>query len=504
MVDPETSSDERDELSIVGLMKPLWDHRRLVVVTTVAMTAFAVLVSAVHYWWQPVRWTVSLEFRPTFEGAQDGKYPNLLPFAPSDIADPSVLDQVFETNKIQEFCSGNDFRSSFVVERRSPELQLIDSDYQSRLGDTRLSPVDRQRLLDEYHALRATAPLQYALRFIRPAECRSLPAAVATKMLDDVLLIWATDSETKRGVLKQRVKLLSPNVLEVASVGTQSLFVRANMVWTNIARIIRNIAEVEMLPGAELVRVGERRVSLAEVRARLEDLQHAHLETLMRSVGAERDRDSVRWVEDALATTIGQQQVAQDRARSYLDALREYSGVAPQSNLPRAESRPQGAADVQSLMPQIDRTFIDRILEMSAPNTAFRQELTRAIVKASLEAVEYGSVVNHYKQLLAALRTGGSQSSARELDTKLAEIVTEAKNLTRQFNGLYDEWSRVAFRAGPALYRIERPATVTVARSYGLRSYASGILLVLLITLTIAALGALLHTRLWPALVARE
>ena len=504
-MDPNTSEEEWNEVSIIGLLKPLWDHRRLLVVSTLAMTALAVLLSAVSCWRQPVRWTASLEFRPTFEGADLGKYPNKLPFASSDIIDASVLDQVFDSNKIQDFCGRNDFRSAFFVEQRSSELQLIDSDYQSRLADTKLSPVDRQRLLDEYQARRAKAPVQYGITFMRPIQCRTLPAAVAIKMLDDVLLTWANDSESRRGVLKQRVRVLTPNILDVATIGKQSLFVRANLVWTNIDRVIRNMVEVEALPGAELVRFGEQRVSLAEVRARMEDLQHAHLESLMTSVSAERDRDSVRWVEDALATATSEQQVAQNRARANLDALREYSGVVPQPNTQRGESqRPQGGADVQSLTPQIDRTFIDRILEMSAPNTTFRQELTRDMVKASLDAVEYESVVNHYKQLLAALKSGDSGSSASELSSRLSEIVTEGKDLTRQFDGLYDEWSRVAFRAGPAMYRIEKPAAVEVVRSFTLASYAAAVALVFFVTLTLAVLGALVRTRLWPALVAGE
>lgn len=506
MVDRDTSSDEeRDEVSIVGLLKPLWDHRRLLVVTTLAMTALAVLLSAAHYWRQPVRWAASLEFRPMFAGAGEGKYPNALPFAPSDILDPSVLAQVFDTNKIQDFCARDDYRGAFFVEQRSAELQLIDSDYQSRLADVRLTVVDRQRLLDEYQAKRVTAPVQYGITFVRPDACRTLPAAVVLKMLDDVLLTWANDSESKRGVLKQRVKVLTPNVLDVAMAGRQSLFVRANLVWTNIDRVIRNIAEVEALPGAELVRFGEQKVSLAEIKARMEDLQHAHLESLMTSVGAERDRDSVRWVEDALATATNRQQVAQNRSRASLDALREYSGVAPQPIPQRGESpKSQGAADVQSLTPQIDRTFIDRIVEMSAPNAVFRQELTRAMVKASLEAVEYESVVNHYKQLLAALRSGGSGTSAADLDSRLNEIINEGRDLTRQFNGLYDEWSRVAFRAGPAMYRTERPGAIEIVRPFTLASYAPAIALVFFVTLILVVLAALVHTHLWPAIASNK
>ncbi len=414
-----------------------------------------------------------------------------------------MLDQVFDTNKIQDFCARNDFRSAFFVAQRSSELQLIDSDYQARLADTRLTAVDRQRLLDEYRARRSSAPLQYGVTFIRPTACRTLPTAVAIKMLDDVLLTWASDAESKRGVLKQRVKVLTPNVFDVATIGRQSLFVRANLVWTNLDRVIRNVGEVELLPGAELVRFGEQGVSLAEVKARMEDLQHAHLEALMMSVGAERDRDSVRWVEDALATATSQQQVAQNRARANLDALREYSGVAPQPTTSRGDSqRSPGGADVQSLTPQIDRTFIDRILEMSALNTVFRQELTRAMVKATLEAVDYETIVNHYKQLLAGLKSGGTGSSSVELGSRLDEIVGEGKDLTRQFDGLYDEWSRVAFRPGPAMYRTEKPGAVAVVRSFTLASYAPAIALVFLVSLMLAVLVALVHALLWPALVA--
>jgi hypothetical protein len=194
--------------------------------------------------------------------------------------------------------------------------------------------------------------------------------------------------------------------------------------------------------------------------------------------------------------------VAQDRARANLDALREYSGAVPQPNTPRGESpRGQGAADVQSLTPQIDRTFIDRILEMSAPNTVFRQELTRAMVRATLEAVEYESIVNHYKQLFARLKSDGGGASTTDLDARLSEIVSGGKDLTRQFNGVYDEWSRVSLRAGPSMYRTEKPAAVDVVRPFELATYATAIALVFFVIPFLAVLAALVHTRLGPAIV---
>jgi hypothetical protein len=152
-------------------------------------------------------------------------------------------------------------------------------------------------------------------------------------------------------------------------------------------------------------------------------------------------------------------------------------------------------------MPQIDRTFIDRILEMSAPNTVFRQELTRNMVAASLDAVELESVVNHYKHVLAALKEGGTGASVTDISAKLAEIVTEGKELTRQFNGLYEEWSNVSFRPAPAMYRTERPGVVEVVRPRSMSAYYVVVAVAFVFGLMVSVLAAWLHSRVLPMLV---
>src|SRR5262249_2530028 len=146
-------------------------------------------------------------------------------------------------NKVQDFCSRDDFRSAFSIEQRSSELQALDSDYQARLADTRLTAVERQRLLDEYQARRATARVQYGITFTRPVACAKLPKELVVKFLDDVLLRWANDAEFKRGVLKQRIRVLTPYVFDVGN-SAHSPFIRANLVWTNLDRVIRNVDDM--------------------------------------------------------------------------------------------------------------------------------------------------------------------------------------------------------------------------------------------------------------------
>jgi len=129
-----------------------------------------------------------------------------------------------------------------------------------------------------------------------------------------------------------------------------------------------------------------------------------------------------------------------------------------------------GASEVQTLSPQIDSTFIDRIVEMSAANTTFRQELTTALVRATVAAVAAEERAAYYLRLLATLRSPGNvQLTPAEVDARLEDIVSQGKELTRQFNELYEEFSRVSLRAAAAMYQTDKPVTTEVARNFTLR-----------------------------------
>ena len=122
---------------------------------------------------------------------------------------------------------------------------------------------------------------------------------------------------------------------------------------------------------------------------------------------------------------------------------------------------------MQTLSPQIDRTFIDRIIEMSEGNTTFRQQLTESMVTATVEAVAAQERAGYYRRLLESLREpGGSGLSSDDIDRRLNEIVDQGKALTTQLNGLYMEFSRVSLRAAAAMYQTQRPVTTEVYREF--------------------------------------
>ena len=473
MTNPE-GLDPNDEILLGDLFRPLVQYRRLIWQGAFGATVIAALLGGLYLAFQPTAWSATLGFRPVFDGADAGKYPNDLPFSSADITASSVVAQVFTKNSLQTYCPIDAFRAGLVVQEASSALQFLSAEFQARLSDARLTAVDRQRLQDEFAARRTALPREYKLSFIRPTECASLPREVVIKVMPEVLEAWAVESQDRRGVLKVRAAVLSPEMFMLPDAPNTSLLVRADLVRAAIVRVIANITEVEKLPGAELVKVGENRVALSEVRVRLEDLMQARLDPLIGMAGRGLGRESIQWVTQAFETASIQLRAAETRKEAYRQALLEYSGVptAPSASTGSSGGRAQSSSDVQALTPQIDRTFIEGIVQLSQTNTEFRQEITRLVIDASLETATRTQVVDHYRGLMVSMKdSGGEFLPTEQVRGRLATIMAEAKETTRLFNEIYDEFSRVAFRAGSALYRVEQPTQVTVIRAFSMRSY---------------------------------
>jgi hypothetical protein len=459
-----------DEVQLTDFFAPLVAQARPIWYATLAITGLAVLVGVIYFSVQPSLWSAFVEFRPIFKGVAAGEYPNGLPFASTDIVDPTVLDQVYDRNHAEQFCVREEFRSGFVVDETSTELQFLDLDYQGRLSDTRLSTVDRERLQGEYRARRQALPVGYRLTWLRSPACRSVPGAMATKALTEVLSVWSADADQRRGVLKIRAAMLTPSVFDTGSIAERSLLIRGDLIRGALMRVMSNIREVELLPGAELMRLSEEGITFGQIRARVEDLVQVHLGPLIALAGRDLGASAVRWAEESLATALVQQRAAEERANAYSTALREYSGVA-NPPAPATGARPSGSSDLQTLTPQIDRTFIDRIVDLSETNTTFRQEMTRSFVEAKVAAVDTAAKVEYYRQLVNGLKLGSTGTlTASDVERGLTEIVADAKNQVRHFNALYEEFSKVSLRSGPLMYQVSRPPDVRVVKSFTLRS----------------------------------
>jgi hypothetical protein len=491
-----TDPDNLEQVSLADFFLPLVGHGRLIWRGTLIMALVAMLGGGAYFFLQPTTRSAWLQFRPLFKGADEGKYPNDLPFSPMDIVSPSVVGQVWAKNDIQKYCPGDKFLSGFAVQESSPELQFLNLQYQARLADNRLTAIDRQRLQEEYTSRRATLQPQYELLFIQPSGCAVLPQPIVFKSLVEIIETWAIDAEEKRGVMKVRVPILTPAIFDQADAPSETALIRADLLRNAVARVVANITAVENLPGSELVRGSDKKISFAEVRAELEDLMQARLNPVVALAGGGLGRQATRWVEQALQTATTRYRAAEQRAEAYRQALREYSGIAatPKEGPGTPSERPQPSRDVQGLTTQIDSAFIDRIVQLSAANTTFRQEITRRAIEASFAAVEQGAVVEQYRQLLTWLGQGDRENAAADaVNQALNRISTQARDATRRFNEIYSEFSRLSLSNGSALYRIEQPPQAQTIRAFGLRAFALVLAGVVIATPVVLAIAILLQ-----------
>lgn len=488
---PPAGSAEPDGRS-VSVLEHLLANRRLVVRVAAAVGALTALLGVVQFIRQPIRYTASLEIRPTFEGASAGHYPNGLPFGPSDVTAPPVTDAVYDANKIEEFCSREVFRSAFFTERRSDASTQLQAEFEARLAEPRLTTIERERLLAEYQAKLAAVPVLLRVVFVRTGACEAIPEVVARKVVNDVVTTWATDSEARRGVLRQRTDVLSPQVLDVAGDDIGRLQ-RADLVRASLWRVVSNVRQVAALPGAELVRGPGTQLSFAEVATKLTDLVRARVEPLVSEAASTMSRDALPWLMETVAAAQRDQRAASLRAEAYQSGLADYSGRTAVSAL-RSTAGEGRAGDMQTLTPQIDRTFVDRIIEMSESNSEFRQDLTRSFVAAQVEAVTAGERTEYYQRLLTVVRSSPRSSlTPAEIDRRLAAAVEEGKVLTKAFNDLYEEFSRVSLRPAAALFQVEKPVSMVTYREFTLINLG--------VLVAMATIAASLLTAAWCVMV---
>jgi hypothetical protein len=314
----------------------------------------------------------------------------------------------------------------------------------------------------------------------------------------DVLKTWASESETKRGVLNHQVEVLTPATLDVNSVEAGGLLLRADLLRTALKRVIDNIAAVGKLPGAELIRLGKDKVTFLEVQGKLIDLVGSRLDPLVMTSGRAMVKESLLWVNETVAAAERKQLAAQQKAAAFQQALQEFSSTQGASGPSKAASVAAGAGtqnNSQAMMAQVDRSFIDRIVEMSAASAVYRQQLTDRMVEANLEAVAEEERASYYKRLLKSSREAGSSASDEDLMRSLNSIVEEGKALTRQFGALYDEFSRVALRAAGALYVTEKPVTIETSQQFSMRSVLNLAALMFVATLVLAFAFLVLRDR---------
>lgn len=514
---PESASVHREAATTDGdkpflvshFFHVLRNYFPVIVLGVIAVGIGYVLFAALTYLLSPAEKVTKLQFRLDFQGSTEGKYPNGLRFSPADIVSPPVLRKVYDDNKLGRFVPFEVFSRSFVVLESNRAYELLALEYQARLSDPKLSPVDRERIEKEFESKRASiAKNDYALVYSVADPRHQLPRTLTLKVLTSVLQGWAEYAKREKHVLQYRVGVLSPAMFRETALGQNDYVVAIQILRSNLHRLSANIVELREIPSADLARTKDG-FSLDDVQARLEDLIRFDLEPLVPLIRAnnliKNPEMTTRFIEAQLAYDQRMLQAKQEVVGSVRQALAAYDPSAANA---ASEARTPSAADssskpasgsVETLMPQISETFLDRLVALSkqAADTQYRQRAIDKLMQASEDVVPWQQAVRYDEDLLQQLHNGaggGGSITPAEVERRIRQSEEQARNLLAKINEIYLVIS-ANLDPGTEIYTVTSVPASRTERQASLPRLAMWGFVVVLASFPLIVAACLIHNR---------
>ena len=508
-----TRDDDRideldDEISLRPYFEILRSYRRVIGATVVGVGTLFVVGVILVFLVSPVERIGSIQFRLLFDGAEKGEYPNHTPFSPSELVAGPVLTEVYRINDLQRFGKYEDFKDSVFVQQSNPDLDLLSYEYQALLADTKLSPVDRARIQDEFKKKRAAmVDPSFAISIRRNERLKTLPSGLMDKVLMDALNTWAKQADERKGATKYNVAVLSANVLQKDVLEREDYLVAIDILRSKTNRVLETLTAIAKLPGAEVIRVGPERVTLADVRTSLEEVVRFRLEPLLGLIRSEGVTKSSRglalYAGNQLFQLRLEQQESADIVQALQTALREnmaQRGVSSGDSKAGAAGSGGGAGGGQAMMPQLDQSFLDRIMTLSTAqaDAEYRRKLTDRLIEESVKMAARSREAAYYDDLVKELRTTttravGSPEIVALIKTRSLEAFDEIAKGVEQTAAIYRELSALNLNPSTTLFSVSGPFSLQTQRSLTLKTVILYFVLLMMLTLIIAPIGCLVH-----------
>jgi hypothetical protein len=497
-------------LSVSHLVRTLGAYTPVIAISLLSVAIGYAVIAILLYLLSPTQRTTVQPFRLEFRGATEGNLPNGVRFSATEIISTPILLKVFETDELKRFTTFGDFSRSIFVLEANREYEKLITEYQARLSDSRLSPLDRERIQKEFEAKRDSINKNdFSLSYARTSTSANVPESLARRVLIDILNTWAAFAINEQHALDYRVSVLSPQILDQTEIGGSDPIVGIEILRSKIYRVIENIDHINELPAAELMKTSDR-MSLAEIRMRLEDIVRFRLEPLVgvaRASGMVTNPPlTIHFLENQLAYDQRRLQAARAQVDSVREALLMYTNEPARggdANGVASALRNSGATksgEGETVMPQINDSFLERLMSLSkqATDPQYRQKVIQRYQDAIAATIPLEQAVSYQQQVLDQMKSGAVSSAPREDEkTVRAEIdgaTAEVRRLIVKINEIYQLLSR-NLNPSTQLFSVVGPPNTRIERARTLSRLALFGILILLIALPIIVLLCLLHNR---------
>lgn len=454
MSQPETDlMPPQRELDLRSLILLVWAMRLPLVV--------AFLLVTIGYWayWlasrggTPETPTYSRVVQFSFDGVEDGRYPNGLPFHIGDLVTPRLLSTLYDQHGLADRgVARATFASAFAIEPYSPERGYIlrRREQLAERGTPAELVVLQERLTAELRRAEAGA----ARLSFRPLSPLPLADGDIGKLLIDLPRLWAKEATRQYGVLGPDVSVYSPALFDPAETEKLEYTVALAAIGRKATVFLDSIHAALAMPHANAVQDPQTGSGLLEVQ----DAVHGLVDRAQRlsadvvQLGLAKDRTALtRQYDHRVAGLAAAANIASDRVSVLKAALVELVGSS--QNL--AEIPPVGeppAATLAVRQPGAVAALIDALLEREADAARLRLELAQE--RAVLDAFK-------------GPRNAEVQDLSPPVGVRVAEIVTALQQQAAVVQRIHGLLSRDNFAVEGGLYHIadgglhvDRPPTL--------------------------------------------
>ena len=465
-------------IDVVGFISR---HRAKVVLATIIAGLFTVGLYAIAQA-LPGTSVASYQFTLTFRGAAQGQYPNKSPFSPQDIIANSVLEPIWEAQGLQERITIGELARSVTISRSSRDLSLLESDYNQKLANTKLTATERQALESEFKAkLEALAQTAFTVT----CSANDLGAGAAERFVQAIPAEWARLSEAG-GVTAYEFPLpqakdlrASADSLSQSGTDVAASILHAELLRDFVESVSRTIGTMMTVQGSELATAatGE---TLIDLRQRVLALQRnlimpAYIDTM----AAAQEKSAAEFVSiTGVRRRMLEAALEESEQRSEVlhDAL---SQLNPEQRDARSEATGGMASRDGGVLANVDGSFIDRVIEQAVKSrdVEYRRDLSERTVEADLDVVVQKSKVEFETWLLTTIderRNAASvaQSSTASTTERLVSLSNQIADLADRTREILGAVSKRNLNPASVLYRGDIAPVVTTERPISTRTVA--------------------------------
>ena len=378
------------------------------------------------------------EFAFAFDGAAENKYPNGIPFSPQDVLAAPVLDAVYATMHLQGKIEPGDFRSAFTIARGGIELRMLQSEFEQKLANTKLTAAERGPLETQYRA--ALATLKSGI-FVLTGDFTNttLSDLEIERLMSAVPMAWADFAQKIRGVAIYDISV--PTMTDADKLTSDSDYLIVAETLRSISTRTSACAEILLNePGGKLAQDTTGK-GLEDLRTEVEASYRVDvLPTYTNFLRLAYAQDPARVNEvfsNRMATSKRAVDMAEAEAKMTTNAFQNYIMLSSGGNSSSGTVENGRAQTVSGNMPMINLNadFFDRIIGqgIAAKDTIYRQKLNDHQLKVQTKVLKLKDDLAFDEWLLKQIQPNtqvlnDNQTNADRLMVESNGVVSQGNN----------------------------------------------------------------------------